>query len=63
MTFRERFRERLERQGKKIEYRYRDRPISKERYEKRMMWIAGAVVLYLVLSLLCIIKVIGEWWT
>ena len=60
-TFRDRLINRINKQGEKIELRFKDRPISKERYERLMLWIAGAILCYLIFSLLCVIKVIGEW--
>lgn len=62
MTFKDRFRERVMKQGKKIENRFRDRPIARERYETLMTVIGAVILAYLVFSLLCVIKVIGEWW-
>lgn len=62
MTFKERFRERLNQQGKKLEKRFKDRPISRERYEQLMSVIGALILAYLVLSLMCVIHVIGEWW-
>lgn len=41
--------------------RYKDMPISKEKYEKRMQIVGGIVLFYLVVSFLAIVKVIGEW--
>lgn len=61
MTFKERFQERLNAQGRKIDKRFTDRPIAKERYEKIMTFIGAIVAFYLVFSLLCVIYVIGEW--
>lgn len=62
MTFKDRFRERLARQGEKIENRFIDRPIAKKRYETIMCIIGAVILVYLVLSLMCVIYVIGEWW-
>lgn len=61
MTFKERFQERLNAQGRKIDKRFKDRPISRERYEQLMSVIGGLILAYLVFSLLCVIYVIGEW--
>ena len=60
-TFRERLRMRIDRQGEKIDLRFKDRPISKERYEKLMSLIGALILAYMVFSLMCVIKVIGEW--
>ena len=61
MTFREWFRKRLHRQGMKIERRYKDRPISKERYEKIMICIGAIILTYLVISFMCVLYVAGEY--
>ena len=61
MTFREWFRKRLHRQGLKIDRRYRDRPISKEDYEKRMIFIGALIVTYLVFSFMCVLYVAGQY--
>lgn len=53
---------RIDRQGKKIERRFRDRPIAKEKYEKLMIFIGALVIVYLVISFFCVVKVMGEWW-
>ncbi len=63
MTIRDRFKERLKKQGEKLDLRFKDRPISREKYENLMAWVTGAVIAYLVISFLCVIKVIGEWLT
>lgn len=63
MTFKERFRSRLEMQGKKIDMRYKDRPISKEKYEKRLQVVWGVIIFYLMVSFLCVLKVVGEWFS
>lgn len=62
MTFKDRFKERVMKQGEKIENRFRNRPIARERYETLMTVIGAVILAYLVLSLMCVIKVIGEWW-
>lgn len=62
MTFKERFRERLNQQGEKLEKRFKDRPISRKRYEQLMSVIGGLILAYLVFSMMCVIYVIGEWW-
>lgn len=59
-TFRQRLRTRIDRQGEKIDRRFKGRPISKARYERIMTWIGGAIIAYLVFSLMCVIKVLGE---
>lgn len=61
-TFRQRFRRRLKVQGQRIDKRYKDRPISKEKYERRMLFIGAVILLYLTFSFLCVMKVVGEWW-
>lgn len=61
-TFKEHFKERLELQGKKIDYRFKNRPIAKKRYETIMTVIGAVIMTYLVFSLMCVIYVIGEWW-
>ena len=62
MTFKDRFRERVMKQGEKLENRFRNRPIARERYETLMTIIGAVILAYLVFSLMCVIKVIGEWW-
>ncbi len=62
MTFKDRFKERVMKQGEKLENRFRDRPIARERYETLMTIIGAVILAYLVFSLMCVIKVIGEWW-
>lgn len=52
----------LDVQGRKIERRYKDRPIAKEKYERRMTFIGAVLILYLMFSFLCVMKVVGEWW-
>jgi len=59
-TFKQRLRARIDRQGEKIDRRFKERPISKEKYERLMTWIGGFIIAYLVFSLMCVIKVIGE---
>ena len=59
-TFKQRLRARIDKQGEKIDRRFKDRPISKEKYERLMTWIGGFVIAYLIFSLMCVIKVIGE---
>ena len=49
-------------QGQRIDKRYKDRPISKEKYERRMLLIGAVILLYLTFSFLCVMKVVGEWW-
>ena len=62
MTFKDRFKERVMKQGEKLENRFRDRPMARERYETLMTIIGAVILAYLVFSLMCVIKVIGEWW-
>lgn len=63
MTFEERLKQKLKKQGEKIDLRYKDRPISKEKYEKVMVFIAALILVYLLFATLCVVKVIGEWMT
>ena len=63
MTFKERFETKLKKQGEKIDQRYKGRPISKEKYEKVMIFVAALFLVYLVFATLCVVKIIGEWMT
>ena len=63
MTFRERFETKLKKQGEKIDQKYKDRPISKEKYEKVMVFIAALILAYLLFATMCVMKVLGEWMT
>lgn len=56
------FRERLNEQGEKVKNRFIDRPVAKKRYENLMLMIGSFILAYFVFSLLCVFKVIGEWW-
>ena len=55
--------EKLDRQRRKMDARYKDRPIARKKYEQRAILIAALVLVYGVLSVICIIKVIGDWQT
>lgn len=55
--------EKLEKQRRKMDARYKDRPIARRKYERRAILIAALVLVYGVLSVICIIKVIGDWQT
>ena len=63
MTFEERLKQKLKKQGEKIDLRYKDRPISKEKYVKVMIFIAALILVYLLFATMCVMKVIGEWMT
>lgn len=60
-TLRERINERIAQQGEKLDRKYEGRPISREKYERIMSIVAGVVIAYLAFSLMCVIKVLGEW--
>ena len=56
-TFKEYFKERLVKQGEKMEKRFIDRPIAKKQYENIMLFIGACLMVYLVFSLMCVIYV------
>ena len=58
--FREQFRLRLRVQGMRIDRRYENRPRAKRIYTNIMLIIGALIITYLVLSLMCVIYVIGR---
>lgn len=55
--------EKLEKQGRKMGARYQDRPNARRNYERRMILLGAATILFLIVSVLCIINTIGDWQT
>ena len=55
------FRKRIKYQGEKLEIRFTDRPISRERYKRLMLFIGSHILVFFLFSVLCIIYTIGAW--
>ena len=55
--------EKLAKQGEKLDKEYRDRPNARKRYERKAIIIGALVLVYGMISLLCVIQVIGDWRT
>lgn len=55
--------EKLTKQGEKLDKEYEDRPNARKRYERKAIIIGALVFVYGMISVLCVIQVIGEWRT
>ena len=55
------FKKRIKYQGEKFEDRFTDRPISRERYKRLMLFIGSLILAFFLFSIMCIIYTIGAW--